>query len=821
MHGSSLAADLVMFPAWHSLDPLPIASLGISNLGTSQKKFIWENQQSSVITSLQLNPANKHIVLTGGTDGRVFVTNLSRYTAVLATDQPYAVNGMYSAGDVVTDARFFPNNPSAALCAALNGTISVFDVRARPDSIASSFNVHRSGLTGASFLDDFTVISSFDDGSVAPLDVRMGMLCQATADKFMTCASSVHADFGTGICVTTGDVGISVWKSKVWAHADDSRSWAVVQKSHHRAKAMHAQATANETPSGQYHVAGAFSSVQPGIFLAGDSHGNIMVLDTKSRHQSVRSSVQIVSAAGSKRVEASGTTGPMLVATAKSAMDVQRAELQATTPSTSSLSHSARVHAASSAVKMHRRQQKAVTVKMLAAKNSAALAASRAGHGVPTSIMPFVGDDSLNEPHSSSDGVVHNMWAAMSPSGGGEAGFKPSCDVSIPGISATPNTVIEVKTHVLRQPLTAVKVQCDALATLNSTGMQHASSQLQPDNMPPPSASMALPIQPQEPGTLPFAVFSASTDNVTKPSWMFSSSSDWEQTGTPLHFPGRLKFQAGLLAAASNANAQFALGPLAEPSSYAEAHDGGDGAHAADAVGHAIQRNGAPTPKAASAPQLGASLQAKTQPASAGGGARAPGSATQPVQASVAADTADVFLLGAPSQGNLEEPFAHGSQLASASLFDCEDELGSVSHGGSSTHGDMQQSSLQSLLPASRNMHPHEAAVGSSMTSAKSSLPAAQARHPTTQAAEGSDHQQLYMGETHTKKPEPCVGSAASASSSVHDQPSRGQKRRREAPTNQRKPVAGAEATADAGEAHTDDKKPRRARRSSARRANQ
>ena len=828
---SSLSADLVMFPAWHSVDPLPIASLGMSNLGVSKKKLIWEGQRTSFITSLQLNQANKHIALTGGTDGRVFVTNLSRYTAILASDQPYAVNGMYSAGDVVTDARFFPNNPSAALCAALNGTISVFDVRARPDSVASSFNVHRSGLTGTSFLDDYTVMSCFDDGSVAPLDVRKGLLCSATQDKFMGCASGVHADVNTGVCVTTGDAGLSVWKSKYWTQDNDERTWSLAQRSHHRARAMQAPGSgaadsAASPVGGGYHVAGAFSSVQPGVFLAGDSHGNIIVLDTKSRNQSVRSSIPIAVPRPSVQVATSGAKGPMLVATAKAVMEVQRSELAVTTPATSTLSHSARIQAASSAVKLHRRQQKAVTVKKLAARNSAAIAASRAGIAGTDAQSTLLTESSACEPHTSSDGMVHNVWTALSPAGLADAGFKPGGPVQNEA-PAVPNTVIEVKTHVKRQPMTAVSVQNDAFKAAQRPPGDSALPT--PGDMPPPSASVALPMRPEQPSGLPFAVFSASAGSLQKPSWFFADS-DREFSQPSIDVSARQQFGAGALAAPSSDSVHFNLGSLVDASSHAE--------HVGDSVHRTLcdRADGsaftADTPAAASAGKAKRTQSLKEQRQETGTGM--PIAAAVSGGALVAPDTAASGLLAAPSAGNMEELFAQGGQLASASVFDRDDGtnhgLGAYSpvmaSAGRAAH-QVLSASAQSHPGGGSSAHPHEAAVGSSMTSATTSLPTTHAHGsvPPQCSAEGAPSLFSAAGATsgtvsspHAVKAPATRSAMRSASPATGKEPDRGQKRLRS--MHGAMPQSAADASGPGGETKSEvqpalQKRPRRMLRSS------
>ncbi len=730
---SALSADLIMFPSWHSVEALPVASLGVGNLGSTQPKLIWEGQQKTCITSLQLNPANKHIALTAGTDGRVFVTNLSRYTAVLASEQSYAVNGMYSAGDVVTDARFFPGNPSAALCATFSGVVSVFDVRARPDSVASCFNIESGGLTGAAFLDEFTVMTSYDNGSVAPLDVRMGRLCESTHDKFMSVASGVEADVSTGVCVTAGNVGVSVWRSKRWSDADQTL-WSVSQRSHHRAKALQQPGKDNGVARAQsrpYHIRGAFSSVQPGVFLAGDSSGNIVVLDTKSRKHSVAAITMPRVSQATAQATTATADGPVLVATAKSLSQVQRSELLSTVPSTASLSHNARVQAASTAVKLHRRQQKAVAVKKQAAMNSAALAASRGagGDGDSTHFGALLAEPSEQEAVYSSDGVTQNMWAALSPVLGNADGFAPnSLSVQRGVTTATPNTVIEVKTHVRRAPMQAVKVN-GAHQGCGSPEQFPQPVSINTAAMPPPAAaSIALPVRTEHPMGLPYSSFAASHEALHKPSWFFHTS-DKELGENPVHNWNSLtNFQAGMIAGVSNNAALLALGSLADASSFAEHHDVGNEAHVEDDVGRAIQAS-ARTPKSAhllgsltphakqlgrsATPKAGARTSTAMATAHATNAGIAHGSSGSKVGALLASGTADSCQLAAPSIVGLDDLFPHSGQLASASVFD-RDDYRSVA----SSDGAAAQPQPSASLVSSGVAHPHEAAaVGSSATS--------------------------------------------------------------------------------------------------------
>ena len=55
-----------------------------------------------------MSPHNKNIVLTGGFDGQVFITDVGRIIADIGRHESRSENSVYSTKDVVSSVRFSP-----------------------------------------------------------------------------------------------------------------------------------------------------------------------------------------------------------------------------------------------------------------------------------------------------------------------------------------------------------------------------------------------------------------------------------------------------------------------------------------------------------------------------------------------------------------------------------------------------------------------------------------------------------------------------------------------------------------------------------------
>ena len=357
---SSLRADLVVLPRWHADSALPTATAGLpagSAAETSQRTLpLWQARKNTQLTKVELNAANKDIVLTCGTDGRAFVTNLSSLTAVLASAKPYAVNGMFAASSVITGGGFRPGQPATALTCTVDGTLRWFDIRAKPNSTSTALQTKRAGMLSCTFVTEHALLTSFDDGSVSLMDLRSSCMHGVVRDRFMSCAESVAAHAETGVAVTFGDAGVSVWRAREVLQPDRPPSYTVrvAQRSHHRAKGGRI-----DTPNG-YHTMGAFSDLQPGVCVAGDSLGNVLVLDTMSTGQSycaAPADARACSSASVSHVESQPAAAPVLVATAKQLTSYQSHALQARSNFAPALTLQERVQAATAAARAAKRRR--------------------------------------------------------------------------------------------------------------------------------------------------------------------------------------------------------------------------------------------------------------------------------------------------------------------------------------------------------------------------------------------------------------------------------------------------------------------------------
>jgi len=124
------------------------------------------------IREIAVNLDNR-IVLSGGFDGRVYLTDMVKLLNDIRCNLNESVNSNYETFEPVGSVRWHPFAPSLASLTTDGGTFHAFDIRANGPVI---YQTGRKDLFTHCYRDVNTILLGYGDGTIGVLDVRFPVL---------------------------------------------------------------------------------------------------------------------------------------------------------------------------------------------------------------------------------------------------------------------------------------------------------------------------------------------------------------------------------------------------------------------------------------------------------------------------------------------------------------------------------------------------------------------------------------------------------------------------------------------------------------------
>lgn len=199
------------------------ADLATINFPPFHKDFIRE---------IAVSPAKRNLLLSGGFDGSVFVTDISRLCEDITTDQQHSENSIYPCGEVVGSVGWHPTNPWLASCTTDPGTLHIFDIRTDSGGVNAAsdrarqsllYNTTKPELYTHAYCDEYTILLGYGDGQIHTFDTRMQRTTQVFQDPYQRQIGEIKVD-GGGVFATFGVPEVTLWKVgesrsfQVWGH---------------------------------------------------------------------------------------------------------------------------------------------------------------------------------------------------------------------------------------------------------------------------------------------------------------------------------------------------------------------------------------------------------------------------------------------------------------------------------------------------------------------------------------------------------------------------------------------------------------------------
>lgn len=195
------------------------------------------------IREICVSEGNKNLVISGGFDGNVFVTDITRLCSDIQKNEKKSENSLYPCRDVVGSVQWHPHDPFLASCTTDTGTLHIFDIRTDKRRPAIVYDTQKRALFAHAYRDSATLLLGFGDGSIHLFDTRSKRTIMNFQDPHQKQIGEIRFNHSTKHFAVFGVPEFTLW------NYDDS---SINCTTHHQ---LADDATVN---SGRYKTSGDF-----------------------------------------------------------------------------------------------------------------------------------------------------------------------------------------------------------------------------------------------------------------------------------------------------------------------------------------------------------------------------------------------------------------------------------------------------------------------------------------------------------------------------------------------------------------------------------
>eukprot|EP00029_Vermamoeba_vermiformis_P005434 TRINITY_DN1887_c0_g1_i3.p1 TRINITY_DN1887_c0_g1~~TRINITY_DN1887_c0_g1_i3.p1 ORF type:complete len:393 (+),score=81.97 TRINITY_DN1887_c0_g1_i3:91-1269(+) len=206
--------DIQWFDQQHALYAAG-AKMGLIRLspgGDFVEDFInFPEFHTDIIREIAISSKENRLVVSGGFDGKVFVTDIIRLAEDIQKNERRSENSLYQCTDVVGSVSWHPNDQYLANCTTDGGTFHVFDIRTDKRRAAIVSDVQKKELYSHAYLNDKNVLLGFGDGKVLVLDLRYLRTASMFQDPIQKAVGEIKFDYKTKTFFNFGIPELTMW----------------------------------------------------------------------------------------------------------------------------------------------------------------------------------------------------------------------------------------------------------------------------------------------------------------------------------------------------------------------------------------------------------------------------------------------------------------------------------------------------------------------------------------------------------------------------------------------------------------------------------
>jgi len=177
------------------------------------------------IREICVSTGNRNLVISGGFDGNVFVTDVSRLCSDIQSNQKKSENSLYPCRDVVGSVNWHPEDTYLASCTTDNGLMHIFDIRTDKRRPAIVYDTAKRELYCHSYRDRNTMFLGFGDGEIQLFDIRTKRTIMSFRDPYQKQIGEIRFDWPTKSFACFGNP-----EATIWNYSDS----AITLNSHHQ-----------------------------------------------------------------------------------------------------------------------------------------------------------------------------------------------------------------------------------------------------------------------------------------------------------------------------------------------------------------------------------------------------------------------------------------------------------------------------------------------------------------------------------------------------------------------------------------------------------
>lgn len=178
---------------------------------------------SDLIREIGISDMNRHLVLSGGFDGNVFVTDITRLYLDIQKNEKKSENSLYPCRDVVGSVRWHPSEPHIASCTTDTGTLHIFDIRTDKRRSPILYDTSKKELFTHDYRDPHTLLLGFGDGHLQLFDTRNKRSLILFRDPFLKTVGDIKFNRDTKNFAIFGIPEFTIWQyneneMRLWTH---------------------------------------------------------------------------------------------------------------------------------------------------------------------------------------------------------------------------------------------------------------------------------------------------------------------------------------------------------------------------------------------------------------------------------------------------------------------------------------------------------------------------------------------------------------------------------------------------------------------------
>jgi len=238
---------------WVDSDHLVFATgskLGVARVSNRPDRveeiLMFPEFHKDVVREIAVSEITKNLVLSGGFDGSVFVTDISRLYSDMQKQERKSENSLYPCGSVVGSVRWHPTDAYLASCTTDLGVIHVFDIRTDRKRPAMVFDTERRELFTHDYRDPVTLLFGFGDGSLQVFDYRSRRALISFQDPYQKAVGDLQFNRATKHFAVFGVPEFTLWgfsdtEMRLWTHHQISAGMQFPPPLHHSMEPYHTQ----------------------------------------------------------------------------------------------------------------------------------------------------------------------------------------------------------------------------------------------------------------------------------------------------------------------------------------------------------------------------------------------------------------------------------------------------------------------------------------------------------------------------------------------------------------------------------------------------